>query len=77
MSNTNEETPMSDERDEGLFYIRTWVRGSDRPPHEEQFTNRSEAQKSMNELCADKAYSRIEFLEVREWQTRSFTPRID
>lgn len=56
--------------DNGLFYIRTWMKGSEAPT-ETTFTNIDAAEKFMNECAADRAYVRIEFLEAREWMTRS------
>lgn len=56
----------------GLYYVRTWMRGAQQP-HEERFTRIADAEKAMNEHCADRAYVRVEFLICREWLTRDFT----
>lgn len=62
---------MSDDADAGLFYVRAWVRGSSGRSAEMKFISLKEAQAVMTELCADKAYKRVEFLECREWMTRA------
>ena len=62
--------------DEGLFYIRTWVHGSTKM-HEEKFTSRQEADKCMDEWSRDRAYSRVEYLEAREWMTRTIVQKTE
>lgn len=65
---------MTTDDDSGLYYVRTWQRGS-KDAHEEMFTSRRTAQAAMNDLCADRSYARIELLEAREWMTRDVKTR--
>lgn len=59
------------EPDEGLFYVRVWRGANGDAPLETSYSSLREATAVVNAVYAERNYSRIEFLQAREWGTRS------
>ena len=57
------------EPDEGLFYVRTWTKGD--ITDETQFSSLVAATSYMDECISNPLFTRIEFLQAREWLERA------